>query len=62
MIVSRRINPPFINNVISYWLPTHPRPTSQHLSLSLTVSKYITAIHIKPCYDHLMKAIEEWGF
>ena len=36
--------------------------TSQHFSHSLVVSKYITLICIKPCYDHLMKAIEEWWF
>ena len=37
-------------------LLTFPYPTSRHLSLSLTVSKYITSICIKPCYNHLMKA------
>ena len=29
---------------------------------SLIVSKYITLICIKPCYDHLDKAIEESSF
>ena len=62
IIVSSGINPPFINNVISYWLSTHLCPTLQHLSLSLIVSKHITSVHIKPCYDRLMKAIDEWGF
>ena len=37
-----------------------PPPTSGHLSLFVIVPKYITSICIKPCYDHLMKAIEEW--
>ena len=41
-----------------YWLPTHfanfvnlPHQTSRDLRLSLIVSKYITSICIKPCYE-----------
>ena len=33
--------------------------TLQYLSLSLTVSKFITSICIKPCYDYLIKAVDE---
>ena len=51
------------------WLPTNfqnfvnPSPlTSWHFSYSLIVSKYITSICIKLCYDRLIKAIEEWWF
>ena len=36
--------------------------TSQHLSVSLIVCRYITSICAKSCYDNLMKAIEEWQF
>ena len=41
-------------------LVTHPLfefcypPTSWHLSLSLIVSKYITSVCIKPCFDHIV--------
>ena len=53
-IVYRVVNPPL--------LVTHPffgfcyplAPTSWHLSLSLIVSKNITSICIKPCYDHIV--------
>ena len=64
--------PPFINNpfpIIVYSPtfrillipPTPSSPTSRHFSHSLIVSKYITSICIKPCYDHLMKTIEEFS-
>ena len=46
-------------------LVTHPflefcyPPTLRHPSLSLIVSKYITSICIRPCYDHQVKAVED---
>ena len=67
--LQRGQNPPFINNhsapIIVYPLTLRILlipPTSRHLSLSLTVSKYITSICLKPCHDHLIKAIEELWF
>ena len=61
-IVCRGVNPPppIIGYLPIFRILLPPPPTSQHLSLSLTASKYITSISVKPCYDHLMKAIEEW--
>ena len=69
---TERSTPPFVNKeppppppIIGY--PPIFRilltpPTSWHVNLSLIVPKYITSICIKPCYDHLMKTIEEWWF
>ena len=42
--------------------PPPPLPISWDLSLSLIVSKYIASTCIKPCYEHLIKATEEWWF
>ena len=58
-------NPPSPTPVIGYQrifriLLTPSPNSSRHLSLSLIVPRHITSFCIKPCYDHLMKVIEEW--
>ena len=62
--ISKPLPPPIIGYppIFRILLAPPPPPTSQHLRLSLTVPKYVTSICIKPCYDHLMKAIEELWF
>ena len=52
--------PPILKILLTTLRPL--RLTSRYLSLSMIVSKCITSIRIRPCYDHLMKAIEEWWF
>ena len=68
----QRGHPPFINilsplllvthPILEFFNPPPPPPTSWHLSLSLIVSKYITSICIKSCYDNMMEAIKEQWF
>ena len=67
--LQRGQNSPFINNhpapIIGYPLTLRilliPQ-TSRHLSLFLIVSRYITSICLKPCHDHLIKAMRSGGF
>ena len=50
-----------------YWLPIHFQnfvnlPHPPNFTVSQPFSNCIQIHYVKPCYDHLMKATEEWWF
>ena len=56
-----------INTPPYYWLPIHFQnfvnlPHPPNFTVSQPFSNCIQIHYVKPCYDHLMKATEEWWF